>query len=427
MEKNYIKRLIENELNRKLNSSGCVLITGPKFCGKSTMCSQYAKSMVALKTSQQIDLAKADPKSLLEGDYPHLIDEWQKVPEIWNIIKDDLDFDYEFGKYILTGSTTPIDEKTMQHTGAGRISTLELKPFSLYESGESNGKISLSELAKGSTAKTIYEPRDRKSLKDIAYIICRGGWPLSLKAKKEFAIDVTKNYYEGLFRIENGSDDFASFLKNKDIDLLLQVLKSYARNISTQCKKTKMAQDIVESGMRSKLDVDTFNVYSDILKKLFIIYDMPAWNFNLRSSVSVRVAPTHHFIDTSIATAALDIMPEDLLNDLKSFGLFFEDLAVRDLSVYALVNHAKLRHYRDSSGHEIDAVVEFENGDYGLIEIKIASEENVKIGIDSLNSFEKYTELNKLRKPKFKMVLTSHGNCYNKDGVNVVPITMLKD
>ena len=427
MEKKYINRLIESELKRKLHSSGCVLITGPKFCGKSTMCNQYAQSSIALKTPQIIDLAKADPKSLLNGDYPHLIDEWQKVPEIWDIIKDDLDNDYEFGKYILTGSTTPIDERKIQHTGAGRISTMELKTFTLYESGESNGKISIRELIKGNDVPTIYEPKDRKTLRDIAYIICRGGWPLSLKAEKEYAIDVTRNYYEGLFRIENESDDFASYLKNKDIDLLIQILKSYARNISTQCKKTKMAKDIIESGMRSTLDEDTFNVYSNILKNLFIIYDIPAWNFNIRSSVTVRVAPTHHFVDTSIAIAALDIMPDDLLNDLNSFGLFFEDLAVRDLSVYALANHARLKHYRDSLGNEIDAVIEFDDGDYGIIEIKIASEDNIKAGIASLNNFEKNLEFSNLRKPKFKMVLTSHGDCYNKEGVNVVPISMLKD
>lgn len=427
MENTYVKRLIENELYRKLNSSGCVLVTGPKFCGKSTMCEQYAQSTLALKTSNSIAVAKSDPASTLEGDKPRLIDEWQKAPEIWNVIKDDLDRNYEFGKYIITGSTTPVDEKKIQHSGAGRISTLELKPFTLYESGESSGAVSIRDLSLGKDVNSIYASRNTNSLKDIAYMICRGGWPISLKAKKEFAIDVTKNYYDGLFRIENENDDFALFLKNRDVDLLLLILKSYARNVSTQCKKSRMIKDILDSGARSSLDEETFNSYTDILKKLFIIYDMPAWNFNIRSSVTVRVAPTHHFIDTSIATAALDICPEDLLSDINSFGLFFEDMAVRDLSVYAQANHARLKHYRDNLGHEIDAVMEFENGDYGLIEIKIASEENIDNGIKSLNVFEKNILSSGLKTPKFKMVLTSHGACYNKNGVKVVPITVLKD
>lgn len=426
MNKKYIKRLIESELIRKLNSSGCVLVTGPKFCGKTTMCEQYAKSMLALKTTNSIDLAQADPKSALVGKTPRLIDEWQKAPEIWNEIKNSLDEDYEFGKYIITGSTTPIDEKRIQHSGAGRISTLQLKPFTLFESGESTGVVSIMNLMNGESVPTLYDAANKTSLKDVAYFICRGGWPISLKAKKEYAIDVTKNYYEGLFRIENESDDFAYFLKNKDVELLTLILKSYARNISTQCKKTKMIADIIESGHRTTLDEDTFNTYSEILKKLFIIFDMPAWNLNLRSSSTVRVSPTHHFVDTSIATSALDINPDDLLNDLNSFGLFFEDLAIRDLSVYAAANHATLKHYRDSSGQEIDAVMEFENGEFGLIEIKIASEKNINNGIKSINRFIKYIDENNLKRLKFKMVLTSHGACYKKEDINVVPITMLK-
>ncbi|MCQ2551108.1 MAG: DUF4143 domain-containing protein [Clostridia bacterium] len=427
MEKKYINRLIEKELNRKLKSSGCVLVTGPKFCGKTTMCEQHAKSTVALKTTNSIQLAKAEPSAALIGEKPHLIDEWQKAPEIWNEIKNDLDKDYQFGKYIITGSTTPIDEKQIQHSGAGRISTLELRPFTLLESGESTGAVSLLSLSQGEKVPTIFAEDNKVSLVDIAHLICRGGWPIATLADKEYAIDVTRNYYQGLFRIEDESDDFAYFLKNKDINLLTNILKSYARNVSTQANKRNMIKDILKGGEREKLDEDTFNKYVDVLKKLFIIYDLPASNFNLRSSATVRVAPTHHFVDTSIALAALDILPEDLLNDLNSFGLFFEDMALRDLSVYASANHARIKHYRDSSGQEVDAIVEFDNGDFGLIEVKIASDENICEGIKSLNRFE--AKLNEQQKEhlKFKMILTSHGACYHKDGVNVVPITMLKD
>lgn len=425
----YRERLAESVLNEKLNSSGCVLVTGPKFCGKTTLCQRFAKSSVSLKNGNTIALANSDPKGVLKGEYPRLIDEWQKAPELWNEIKADLDEDYEFGKYIITGSTTPIDPSKIQHSGAGRISTMNLKPFSLYESGESSGIVSLSELFKIKDAKEDinYALTNPIGLGDIAYMLCRGGWPISLMAKKEYGIAATRNYYEGLFRIENESDDFALFLKNKDIELLTLVLKSFARNISTQAKRSNMRKDILESNIRETLDDETFSSYEKVLKDLFIIYDMPAWNLNLRSTISVRTAPTHHFVDTSIATCALGIEPSDLINDLNSFGFFFEDLAVRDLSIYAGSIQAKLKHYRDSADREVDAIVELRNGNYAAIEIKIYSEDSVKEGIDSLNKFEKALKQDDLKLPQFKMILTSHGPCYRKDGIYVVPITMLKN
>ncbi|MBP5593480.1 MAG: ATP-binding protein [Clostridia bacterium] len=430
MVKNYVERLAEKNLEVKLNSSGCVVVSGPKFCGKSTMCERFAKSVTPLKTTNAIELALADPRSALYGENPHLIDEWQKAPEIWNEIKNDLDEDYEFGKYILTGSTTPVDSMRIQHSGAGRITRMMLKPFTLYESGESNGIVSLSGLFQngGKDFPTRYASDNKISLQDVAFLICRGGWPIAVKAKREYAVNVTKNYFEGLFVVENESDEFAAFLKNKNVELLQIILRSFARNISTQAKKTVMIKDIIESGVRASLDDDTFSSYEKILKDLFIIYDLPAWNLNLRTTISVRTAPTHHFIDTSIATAALKINPADLLNDMKSFGYFFEDFAVRDLSVYAESIGGELKHYRDSSGQEVDAIVEIENGDYCAVEIKIASDKNIAEGVSSLNSFEQKMKKNGLKTPKFKMLLTSHGACYKTAaGVFVVPISCLKN
>lgn len=425
---NYISRTIEPYLKRKLKSSGCVLVSGPKFCGKTTMCEHYAKSITSLKTSNAIELALADPKSALIGEKPHLIDEWQKAPEIWNVIRDDLDKEYEFGKYILTGSTTPVNPEKIQHSGAGRITTLVLKPFTLWESKESTGEISLGDLFNDLAFKTIYEKDNSISLSQIAHLICRGGWPISVIAEKEYSIDVTTNYYDGLFVVEDESDEFAKLLKNKNIDLLKLILKSYARNISSEAKKSTMIKEILESGSRLSLDEETFDSYVKLLKDLYIIFDMPAWNLNLRTSVAVRTSPTHHFIDTSIATSALGITPADLLNDLNSFGLFFEDLAIRDLSVYAEAINGKLKHYRDSSGQEIDAIIETRNGDYCAIEIKIYSEENVEEAIKSLNKFQSKLLNSNNKLPKFRMILTSHGNCYKtKEGIFVVPISVLKD
>lgn len=426
---NYVNRIAESILIEKLNSIGCVLVNGPKFCGKSTMCEHFAASVTALKTSNDIYLANSDPKGALKGEKPHLIDEWQKAPEIWNCIKDDLDKDYQFGKYIITGSTTPIDPSVLQHSGAGRIAPMMLRPFTLFESNESLGLVSLSSLFDpNNTFHTIFDKDNPVSLYDIAYYICRGGWPISIRAQREYAINVTRNYYEGLFNIDNESDEFSEFLKNKDKDLLILILKSYARNISTQAKNTSMIKDILSSGIRSKLDEDTFQKYSTILKQLFIIYDLPAWNLNLRSSVAVRNAPTHHFVDTSIATAALGIYPDDLLNDMHSFGYFFEDFALRDLTVYAESFGAKIKHYRDSSGQEVDAIVELPNSNYAAIEIKIASEKNICEACKSLNRFETKMQNNDLKTPIFKMVLVSHGAAYKtKDGIYVVPITLLKN
>lgn len=427
--KDYISRLAEQTLLTKLNSSGCVVVTGPKFCGKSTMCEEFAKSVTALKTTNSIELAKADPKSALIGANPHLIDEWQKAPEIWNIIKDDLDSDYQFGKYILTGSTTPIEPSKIQNSAAGRITPMMLKPFTLFESKESSGVVSLSGLFnKEYSFTTVYDNQNLISLADIAFYICRGGWPIAVKAKKEYAINVTNNYYNGLFTIEDESDEFAEFLKNKNIDLLKLVLKTLARNISTQAKNTSMISDIIASGERSVLDDDTFLSYKKTLEDLFVVYDMPAWNLNLRTSVAVRTAPTHHFVDTSIATSALGIKPADLMNDLKSFGFFFEDFAVRDLSVYAESLGAELKHYRDSSGLEVDAIVKLPNGEYGAVEIKIASEKNVSEGISSLNSFSKKMKENELKLPSFRMILTSHGSCRKtEDNIYIVPINLLRN
>lgn len=424
----YRSRLAESVLTEKLNSSGCVLVTGPKFCGKTTLCKRFAKSSLSLKNGNTIALANSDPRGALKGEHPRLIDEWQKAPELWNEIKNDLDEDYQFGKYIITGSTTPIDPSKIQHSGAGRIATMNLKPFSLYESGESSGIISLSKLfQEEEKSDATYAYDNPMGLRNIAYMLTRGGWPISLMAKKEYAISTTKNYFDGLFRIENESDDFALFLKNKDPDLLTLVLKSFARNISTQATKSGMISDILKSHIRETLDDETFSAYEKVLKNLFIIYDMPAWNLNLRTSVSVRTAPTHHFVDTSMATCALGIEPSDLINDLNSFGFFFEDLAVRDLSIYADSIQGKLKHYRDSADREVDAIIELRNGNYGAIEIKIYSEKSLKDGFDSLNKFEKAAKDSGSKLPQFKMILTSHGPCYRENGVYVVPITMLKN
>lgn len=420
--KNYLPRLIENKIEKKIKSSGAVLVTGPKFCGKTTTCMRYQKSFIKLNTKQIIDITKMNPKSALKGLNPRLIDEWQTVPDIWNQIKDDLDFDYQFGKYILTGSSTPIDNKNIYHSGAGRITSVNMKTMSLYESNDSNGLVSLSSLFEN-PEQDVFDTNGT-NLEDAAYFICRGGWPISIQDNRELALEITKNYYNSLFLFESSENEL---FRNKKPEIFKMILKSYARNISTEAPITTILADLVASNNRS-LDRKTFDDYMTALKDLFIIEDIEAWNPNIRSKTSIRTTPTRHFVDTSIACMAMNIAPNDLLNDLNTFGLFFEDMAVRDLSVYASIMDGEIRHYRDNAGLECDAVLHLSTGEWAAIEIKLGGDDLIEDGAKSLNLLKsKLTEKSSEKPPKFMMILTAFGPTYKrKDGIFVVPITRLK-
>lgn len=372
-------------------------------------------------------LAQADPRSVLKGEAPRLIGEWQKAPDIWNHIKATLDDDFQFGRFILTGSTTPVDPKCILHSGTGRFSRMTLYPFSLFESGESNGHVSLGSLLESPHIEPLLAADNHIVLKDIAYLICRGGWPLSLLTEKEGAIDVTRNYYDGLFVAEDENDEYSDFFKSKDVDLLEIILKGFARNISTPAKKSRMIASILESGRRSTLDEKTFDAYYKTLKDMFIVYELLPWNANIRSSVMIRQSPVYHFFDPSIAAASLRLSPARLVKDLHSLGLFFEDLAIRDLTIYAEAIGADVSYYRDSSGLEVDAIVTFPDGDYGAVEIKVPGDDSLTRGRKSLLSFEKKMRENGNPTPAFRMILTSHGACYQgADGIYVVPINCLR-
>ena len=362
----YYERLIEKRIERKLKSSGAVLVAGPKFCGKTTTCMLYQNSYIKLNTKQSIAIARLNPKGVLIGEQPRLIDEWQKAPDIWNHIKDDLDFDYQFGKYILTGSSTPADKTDVHHSGAGRIAPLLMRPMTLWESKESNGKVSLASLFEGGTDYPL-DMNSEFTLEDVAFLLCRGGWPIAVQAPRDIALEITKNYYGGLFIFEDSENER---FRNKKPEVLRMILRSYARNISTEAAVSTIIWDIRQSNERS-MDTKTYEDYMEALKDLYIIEDMEAWNPNIRSKTSIRSTPTRHFVDTSIACRSLGVNPPDLMNDLESFGLFFEDFAVRDLRVYADSLGGEVKHYRDNSGLECDAVVHLEDGRWGGIEIKL--------------------------------------------------------
>lgn len=421
--KKYYKRLLEPKLEKKMKSIGAVLVAGPKFCGKTTTCMLYQKSFIKLNTETAIRLAELDPGEVLKGEKPRLIDEWQKVPDIWNQVKNSLDDNYEFGSFILTGSSTPADKTKIYHSGAGRIVPLKMRTLSLFESEESKGLVSISELFEGAN-KSYFDLNDDYHLSDTAYLLCRGGWPMSIQDDKELGLEITKNYYDSLFVFENCANEK---FRNKNPEVFKMILRSYARNISTEAPNQTIIEDVKASNSRT-MDVRTFDDYMEALKDLYIIENLQAWNPNIRSKTSIAKKETRHFVDTSIACRALNISPDDLLNDPNSFGMFFEDFAVRDLSIYMSALDGEVRHYRDNTGLECDVVLHLGNGKWAAVEIKLGGKELIEEGAASLNRLKnKLAEKSNEKEPSFMMVLTAFGPLYQrKDGIYVVPINCLK-
>lgn len=420
----YYKRLIEQEIELKMRTSGAVVVAGPKFCGKTTTCMLYQKSFVKLNTQQAISMARMNPKAVLNGEKPRLIDEWQKAPDVWNQVKDDLDFNYEFGKYILTGSSTPADKTTVHHSGVGRIASIKMRPMSLWESQESKGSVSLSALFDGKEDEFPWDMNQDFSLEDVAYLLCRGGWPISVRAPRDIALEVTKNYWNGLFVFEDCENER---FRNKKPEVLRMIVRSYARHISTEAAASTIIADVRQSNERT-MDAKTFADYMESLNDLYILEDMRAWNPSIRSKTSIRSTPTRHFVDTSIACRALGVSPKDLMGDLESFGLFFEDMAVRDLRIYTESLGGEVLHYRDNAGLECDAVLHLDDGRWGAVEIKLGGDDNIEAGASTLKQLKsKIEEKSDENAPSFLLVLTAVGGAYRReDGVFVAPINLIK-
>ncbi|MCQ2374282.1 MAG: DUF4143 domain-containing protein [Salinivirgaceae bacterium] len=416
---NYLKRYAEAEIERALASSGAVLIAGPKFCGKTTTAMQFAKSAISLNTAATIGLAKMEPGNMLQGDVPRVIDEWQTVPDIWNEVRAKVDQVGKFGQFILTGSSTPADKTQIHHSGAGRITTVKMLPMSLSESQDSKKTVSLTELFTNQNAK-VFDMNEGHQLSDSAFFVCRGGWPLSLNSNRKVALDVTKNYYKGLFNFEYSENEK---FRNKKPEILQMVLRSYARNISTEASIQTIIADVTASNRRT-MSANTFEDYMDALRDLFIIEDIEAWNPNLRSKTVVRTTPTRHFVDPSIACAALKISPAMLMRDLNSFGLLFEDMVVRDLKAYVSTLGGSVMHYRDSRGLECDAVVVLDDGRWALVEVKLGGDDLVNEGAAHLLKMQR--DIAEGNGPEFMMVITATGPAYRRpDGVLVVPLNCL--
>lgn len=424
--KNYHQRIADSLLNFKLHSKGAVLIEGPKWCGKTTTAQQIAKSSILMQDQDNLkdylELAQIRPSALLQGETPHLIDEWQVAPQLFDAIRYEIDKRDEFGQFILTGSATPYDISKINHTGTGRISRMTMRTMSLFESGESNGTVSLKEIFDGNTE---VEGTSNIDLSELSYLICRGGWPKVVDIKDQrIALQQAIDYYDGVINSDiSRVDDI-----KRDPNRAARVLRSYARNIASQAKLSSITQDI-KSNEEINFSDDTVSSYIKALKSIFVIEDSNSWNPNLRSKAAIRTTDTRYFLDPSIACAALGIGPQDLENDLNTFGLLFENLVVRDLRIYADAIDGKVYHYRDNLDLECDAVVQLRNGKYGLIEVKLGGEELISEGIKSLNKLEEKLDTTKMKAPAFKMVITGVGKfAYkNKDGILIVPIGSLKD
>ena len=423
--KKYINRIADSILEKKLKGKGAVLIQGPKWCGKTTTAEQISNSILYMAKpedkEQNLTLADINPSLLLNGNTPRLIDEWQIAPKLWDAVRFEIDHRNLEGQFILTGSAVPVNMDEVTHTGTGRFAWLLMRPMSLYESGESNGNISLEMLFQENDNIT---GTNNLSLQDIAYLCCRGGWPRSTFMDKDIALEQAFDYYDAIVQSDISRVDNV----NRNPEIAKKLMRAYARNLGSQVSNETLKNDMIINDSFS-LDTDTVLSYINALKKIFVVEEAPAWNPNLRSKTAIRTADTRYFIDPSIATAALGLGPNDLIGDLNTFGLIFETLCIRDLRVYAESINGNVYHYRDSSGLECDAVIHLRNGNYGLIEIKLGGDNLINEGAENLKKMASKIDTTKMKNPSFLMVLTATGKYSYKreDGVYIVPIGCLKD
>lgn len=422
--KAYKKRIADDILQFKLESKGAVLIEGAKWCGKTTTAKQKAKSVVSMQNQDDADnnirMASLKPSALLAGAAPRLIDEWQVAPVLWDAVRYEVDQRDQFGQFILTGSAVPANISKIFHTGTGRITRMLMRPMSLFESGESNGSVSLSDLFSG---QSDIEGQSSIDLDQLCFLICRGGWPKALDCSEKVALVQALDYYDGVINSDISRVDNVE--RNKD--RAARLLRSYARAIASQTKISSIIQDI-QSNKASQISEGTVASYINALKQIFLIEDSPAWNPNLRSKAAIRTSDTRYFTDPSIGTAALGLGTNDLKNDLNTAGVLFENLCVRDLRIYAEALDGTVYHYRDSNDLECDAVIHLRNGSYGLVEVKLGGQNLIDAGIKTLNKLSDTLDTTRMKAPAFKMVLVGVGQyAYKEKDVFVVPVGCLKN
>ncbi len=424
--KNYRKRIADEILAFKLESAGAVLVEGVKWCGKTTTSEQIAKSVSYVDDLRErlgnLGVLKVNPALALDGASPHLIDEWQLAPFLWDGVRHRVDRAEELGCFILTGSSVPADQSEIAHSGAGRFAWLKMRPMSLWESGESSGSVSLGKLfADGDFPAAA---SSGMTLEDVAFATCRGGWPQSIGLPRRAALQQAYNYVDALVEKDISRVDGTL----RDPDRARRLLKSYARLQGTQATAAAIRADLVANADGDRIKEETIYSYLSALRKLFAVEDAKAWCANLRCKTPIRTADTRYFVDPSIAAAALEVGPDDLMSDLATFGLLFETLAIRDLRVYAESLFGNVSHYRDKQERECDAVVKIRGGKYGLVEVKLGGSTLVEEGAKNLNKLVSLIDTGKSGAPAFKMVLTAVGDyAYRRpDGVLVCPIGTLR-
>ena len=423
--KAYKKRIADEVIKKKLKGKGAVLVEGAKWCGKTTTSEELSGSVLYMSKpdnmKQNLMLAEINPSLLLEGETPRLIDEWQIAPKLWDAVRYEVDHRNEEGQFILTGSAVPASMDEVQHTGTGRFAWVRMRPMSLFESGESNGSVRLSALFQSPEQIAAINPIN---LKQIAFLVCRGGWPRATFLEDEIALEQAYDYYDAIINQDISRVDGVK----RDAERVKTLMRSYARNQGAQVPNTTLKADMMANDADT-LDEDTVLSYVNALKKIFVVEDMPAWNPNLRSKTAIRTSDTRYFTDPSIGVAALGLGPDDLIGDLDTFGLMFECMCIRDLRVFADALGGGVYHYRDKSGLECDAVVHLRNGSYGLIEIKLGGDQAIEHGVKTLKQLAGKIDTDKMKSPAFLMVLTAVGDyAYRReDGVYVVPIGCLRD
>lgn len=421
--KAYLPRIADKLLEERLDAKGAILIEGPKWCGKTTTAKQKANSFISMDrpdmTRQYQQMAELSPNTLLEGETPRLIDEWQITPNLWNAVRYEVDNRDEFGQFILTGSAVPSEFDDSMHTGTGRISRLLMRPMSLFESKDSSGEVSIKDLFEGKNISAV----DETSLEKMAFLICRGGWPKAIGLDEKPALFQAIDYFGAVVSTDISRVDSTK----RDKEKAKRLLKSYARHVGTQSSLETIRQDMLVN-QSDTFDQVTLYSYLDAMRKIFVIEDSPAWNPNLRSKTSIRTTDTRYFSDPSIATASLGIGPKDLLDDLKTMGFLFENLCVRDLRIYTDYLDGTVYHYRDKHGLECDAVIHLRNGAYGLIEIKLGGDKLIDEGAETLKKLAYKIDTKNMSKPSFMMVLCAKAPFAYKrnDGVYVIPITALR-
>lgn len=419
--KEYLPRIADIVLSDGLEAKGAVLIEGPKWCGKTTTALQKAKSVVymqdPLDKEQNLALAELNPLQLLKGKTPRLIDEWQLAPKLWDAIRFDVDKRDEFNQFILTGSFVPADDMSNSHSGTGRITRMTMRPMSLFESKDSDGSVSLRSLF---GSKNEISADSNISIEELAFLICRGGWPKAIGQSQRVALQQAFDYVDSIVNKDASRVDGIA----KNPQRMKNLLHSYSRFIASDAKITTIRDDMVANDVDT-LDYNTVYTYISALKKIFVVEDLPAWNPKLRSKTAIRTTDTRHFTDPSIATASLGIGPQDLLDDLQTMGLFFENLCIRDLRVFAEALDGNVYHYRDKTDLECDAVIHLRNGSFGLVEVKLGGSA-IDTAAGNLLKLQERLDTNRMKHPSFLMILTGTKYAYTrKDGVHVVPIGCL--